>query len=218
MRVAIIPARGGSRRIPRKNIRPFHGKPIIAYSIEAAKQSGLFHAVYVSTEDSGVADVALDYGAIVIRRPWKLAKDEVGTQEVMRDVLNGMSYEYACCIYATAPLMAVEDLRRGFDLIRGCEVPPGQEYRWLADYTPRGPRPLHAISSCYPPLQDAAQFYWSKASALLDGVPYFGTETVLVPITPERVCDINTEEDWARAEEMYAAMRHSEMLNARGAM
>jgi pseudaminic acid cytidylyltransferase len=220
MRVAVIPARGGSRRIPRKNIRSFHGKPIIAYSIEAAKKSGLFQAIYVSTEDSGVADVALDCGAIVIRRPWRLAKDEVGTQEVMRDVLNGMSYEYACCIYATAPLMSVSDLRRGFDLISAYEVPSSPEYRWLREYAPieARRRPVHAISACYPPLQDAAQFYWSKASALLNGVPYFGTETVLVPIAPERVCDINVEDDWKRAEEMYAALQHNDALNARGAM
>jgi pseudaminic acid cytidylyltransferase len=118
MRVAVIPARGGSRRIPRKNIRPFHGKPIIAYSIEAAKKSRLFQAIYVSTEDANVADVALDYGAIVIRRPWRLANDEVGTQEVMRDVLNGMSYDVACCIYATCPMLTASDLVNGYNVLR----------------------------------------------------------------------------------------------------
>lgn len=189
MRVAIIPARGGSRRIPRKNIREFHGKPIIAYSIEAAKKSGLFQAIYVSTEDANVADVALDFGAIVIRRPWKLAKDEVGTQEVMRDALNGMSADYACCIYATAPMMGPDDLRHALDTVQKEKVPYAYADGW---------------------------YYFGTASAFVDGVPLSAGVRNLVEVG--RWIDINTEEDWKRAEEMYVSMQHSEMLNARGAM
>jgi CMP-N-acetylneuraminic acid synthetase len=176
MRVAIIPARGGSRRIPRKNIRPFHGKPIIAYSIEAAKQSGLFQAVYVSTEDSEVANVALDYGAIVVRRPWRLAIDEVGTQEVMRDVLNGMSYDEACCIYATVPMLTPAHIGSVYTLM----TETGTDYAYIEGW-----------------------LYWGKASSFCSGVPLEGNSAWM---HPDGWIDINTEEDWKRAEEMYEAL------------
>src|SRR5688572_27060303 len=111
MNVAIIPARGGSTRILRKNIRMFHGKPIIAYSIAAAKESKLFGRIVVSTEDGEIGRMAEGYGATWYPRGLELTVDEVGTQEVARDVLAWLVEqndipEYACCIYATAPLMS----------------------------------------------------------------------------------------------------------------
>lgn len=189
--LCVIPARGGSRRIPKKNIREFFGKPIIAYSIEAAKASGLFQYIVVSTDDDEIAAIAKQYGAWVIMRPPHLAKDEVGTREVTIEVLNqarqqtSQDFDYVCCIYATAPLLNIHDL--------------------IAGYLQCSGRMVHAISVGYPPLQDAAQFYWSRAIAL-PIVEYFGEETSLVSILQNRVCDINVEEDFLRAEEMYAKL------------
>ena len=192
--VAIIPARGGSRRIPGKNIKVFHGKPIIAYSIEVAKESGLFDFIYVSTDSQEIANVARDHEVNVIQRTPAMAQNSVGTLEVMRSEMKSLTNgwkadcEYACCIYATAPLMDVADLKRG--------------YNYLTNMSAE-----HAISVGYPPLQDAAQFYWSTVDALQRGIEYFDTSTVLIPIKTERVCDINTPHDWDRAEKMYKTLR-----------
>lgn len=194
--IAIIPARGGSRRIPHKNINEFHGKPIIACSIEAAWESKLFDEVFVSTEDQKIAAIAKKYAASIIDRPMAMAEDNVGTYEVMHDAMALIEAEYGfmekddcvCCIYATSPLMSVDDLARG--------------HLYMNTF------PLsHCISIGYPPLQDAAQFYWSRVDALRANIPYFGISTGLVTIAPERICDINTPEDWSRAELMYAALQ-----------
>jgi pseudaminic acid cytidylyltransferase len=175
--VAIIPARGQSRRIPRKNIRPFHGKPIIAYSIEAAKASGLFDAVWVSTEDLEIAAVARDYGAKWFCRTAGQEIDSVGTQEVARDFLlkTGADYDYACCIYATAPMLSRDDLRMGFALL--------------------GDRSYVYVKGL---------FYWGRADTFLRDVPLsVGME---IPFPAGRYIDINTPEDWDRAERMYAEL------------
>ena len=190
--LCVIPARGGSRRIPKKNIREFFGKPIIAYSIEAAKASGLFQYIVVSTDDEEIAAVAKEYGAWAIMRPPHLAKDEVGTREVTIETLNQVRHnttknpDAVCCLYATAPMLSVDDLMRGYELLR------------LDRY-------VHAISIGYPNLRDAAQFYWSDGWALTR-TEYFGPETVLVPVSADRICDINLEEDWSKAEKMYVAL------------
>ena len=123
MRIAVIPARGGSKRIPGKNIRPFHGKPIIAYSIEAAAESGCFDAIIVSTDDDAIADVARSYGAEVpFKRPPELSNDTIGTIPVTAHAVrwfeeNRGPLDLACCIYATAPFIRAEDIRRGLELI-----------------------------------------------------------------------------------------------------
>lgn len=184
MNVAIIPARGGSRRIPRKNIRMFHGKPIIAYSIEAAKASGLFDGgVWVSTEDAEIADVAVKYGAGVIQRPPELAEvgaPDCGTQEVTRHGLTVLmkqkpSIEYACCIYAAAPMLRPGDLSRGLWLLTS------QQLTWV-----------YAVG----------WFYWGEVVSFLQGLPLEEHAGVMAT---HRAIDIDTEEDWARAEQMYAA-------------
>ena len=191
--VAIIPARGGSRRIPRKNIKMFYGKPIIAYSIAAAKESGLFDLVVVNSDEDNIKDISLKLGAdAVMSRDGYLASDECGTHEVMQYAVNGLRLaddDLVCCIYATSPLMSVSDLKRGYLILKN------------------SPDKSHAISVGYPPLQDAAQFYWSSVMSLRMGVDYFEGDTAIVRIDSERVCDINTPEDWTRAEQMYAALQ-----------
>jgi pseudaminic acid cytidylyltransferase len=123
MIVAVIPARGGSKRIPRKNIRPFAGKPIIAYPITAARDCGLFTHIIVTTDDEEIASVARAFGAETpFRRPAELADDHTGTNEVTAHVLEwiagrGMQATVACCIYPTAPLITRCDLRRGYELL-----------------------------------------------------------------------------------------------------
>lgn len=179
MRVCVIPARGGSRRIPRKNIRLFHGKPIIAYSIEAAQSSGLFHEVWVSTEDSEIGAVAMDFGAKWYPRPDAMAHDEVGTQEVVAECLKELSRlstwqpEYAACVYATAPLMTKWHLRNGFALMQA-----SNNYTYVPGW-----------------------FYFGRAE-------WFGekplTDEGQLAVEPNRYIDINTEADWQRAEQMYA--------------
>jgi N-acylneuraminate cytidylyltransferase len=190
MRYAIIPARGGSNRIPRKNIRLFHGRPIIVYSIETALQSKLFDVVFVSTDDREITEIAESVGAMTIRRPAELADDATGTQAVAKHALqhlNARERDLACCIYPTAPLLAIEDLARGYRLL--CEK-----------------KAAFAFSIGTEPLHDAGQFYWGEARSFLNGVPLFGPDSIMVPIDKSRVCDINTEDDWQRAERMFAAL------------
>lgn len=189
--VAVIPARGGSRRVPLKNIKTFHGKPIIAYSIESAKQSGLFDSIYVSSDSKAILRVAEDCGAIPLFRHESLSSDEVGTYKVTQAVAGHLRLtadDFVCCLYATSPLLSVSDLKEGYLELLKLD----------AD---------HAISIGYPPLQDAAQFYWSTVDALYRNIEYFDTSTVLIPVKPERICDINTPEDWTRAEQMYIALQ-----------
>ncbi len=191
--IAIIPARGGSRRIQRKNIKEFHGKPIIAYSIEAAKESGLFDEVWVSTDDDQVAITSIRCGAdFAYKRPKELSDDNIGTLDVVRYHVNREKQfnddDMLCCIYATAPLMSVTDLKQGHILLKN------------------SPQLSHVISVGYPPLQDAAQFYWSSVLSLRMGVDYFEIDTGIVRVDANRVCDINTPEDWSKAEQMYAAL------------
>lgn len=200
--LAIIPARGGSRRIPRKNVRLFHGKPIIAYSIETARACGLFDRILVSTEDQDIAAVAKAYGAKVSQRPMAMARDSVGTQEVARDALqryiasaHGTPPEYACCIYATAPLMTAEDLRAGLDMLQ------------------HGTKPY--VYTVGPDGQHAGQWYWGRVKSFVDGVPLEGNSATLT-LPAERVCDINVEDDFQRAERLYAALHQQRCRSPSG--
>ena len=184
--IAIIPARGGSRRIPGKNNRPFFGKAIIAYSIEAALQSRLFSDVIVSTDSSEIATLAFSYGALPYLRPAEFCRDEVGTQEVTRQCIEALKRPalFVCTIYATSPLMRVRDLQIGYQLMLR------HDFHFVL-----------AVSAS--PLADVGQFYWSWVPGLLRGDPLIGTKTGLVPIPEGHYCDINTPDDWTRAEQLY---------------
>lgn len=196
MKVAIIPARGGSRRIPLKNIRQFHGQPIIAYSIYTALQSRLFDAVLVSTDDQAIAAVARHYGATTLKRPPQLALDEVGTQEVIgraieQAALDLGDIDYACCIYPTAPMLTTLDLLRGWHALQRTSA----MYAFAVGEEPFGP---------------AGMFYWGRSIAFKTGMPLYHEHSVIIPIPPERCIDINTEEDWMKAEAMYSAWKGPE--------
>lgn len=194
IKIAIIPARGGSKRIPRKNIKPFLGKPIIAYSIETAKASGLFDRIIVSTEDDEIKKIASDYGAEIFNRQPELAEvngmPDPGTTAVTGNALSNIQcnkHDYACCIYATSPLLQIKDLKYGYELIKGM----------LSGF---------AFSVGTEPLCDAGQFYWGRASSFMANEPVYSEKSIMIPIDSGRVCDINTEEDWAKAEQMHKAL------------
>ncbi len=224
-RVAIIPARGGSKRIPRKNIRPFAGKPIIGYSIETALQSQLFDRVIVSTDDKEIASVAESFGAEVpFLRPAELADDFSGTNAVVKQGLEWLQshdfpVDYACCIYATAPFVQVEHLRAGYERL----IASGQSYAFSVTSFPfpiqraiRINEDGH-VEALYPEMiasrsqdleeayHDAGQFYWGRCDAFLQDVVTFSPASDPVVLPRYLVQDIDTEEDWERAELMYKA-------------
>ena len=187
--VCIIPARGGSRRIPRKNIRDFHGKPIIAYSIELALKSRLFSRVIVSTDDEDIAKTAIFYGATVHRREFD--DGSKGTQEVARDVLMvNNEVDIACVLYATSPLLNLELLSYGLECLLNSNC-------------------NYAMSVSADPLADAGCFYWGAAEAFVQKLPLIFPGTLMIPLPAGRVCDINTEQDWRLAESMFEALRRA---------
>ena len=226
-RVAIIPARGGSKRIPRKNIREFCGKPMIAWSIEAAKASGCFDRVVVSTDDVGIAEVAKNWGAEVpFTRPTELSDDYVGTLPVIRHAVdwlnqNGEPIDYACCIYATAPFISPEDLQRGWDLIQqeaasyafsvtSYAFPIQRAIRITTDGRVAMFSPEHfntRSQDLEEAWHDAGQFYWGTADAWRKAAAIFTEAAVPIKLPRHRVQDIDTPDDWTRAEWMYRAMK-----------
>lgn len=189
MRVAIIPARGGSRRIPGKNKRLFHGMPIIKYAIHTAFESGLFDRVIVSTDDSEIAQIAMGGNAFAMHREPDFCKDECGTQVVLsRCAALFSSEDWICGIYATTPLMRADDLRRA---VRCLHDNPAMHYSM-------------AIGT--EPLRDAGQFYYGAAKTFWDRKPLLTEHTIMVPIQEKYVCDINVECDWLKAERMWAEL------------
>jgi pseudaminic acid cytidylyltransferase len=198
-RIAIIPARGGSRRIPGKNIKMFHGKPIIAYSIETARRSGLFDTIAVCTDSNEIGAVAEHYGAWRLTRSEASARDEVGTQEVMRhaitlaQAIKDTTWDQACCIYATAPMMTVPDL-----VAATVYLQEPRRYAFAVSEEPFGP---------------AGMFYLGAARDFLIGHPLVQPQAVMIPIPATRCIDINTHDDWERAEKMYADWRDNAERN-----
>jgi N-acylneuraminate cytidylyltransferase len=224
VRLALIPARGGSKRIPGKNIRAFAGKPIIGWSIECALASGLFERVVVSTDDEAIARVARDFGAETpFLRPAALSDDHADTTSVVAhavEALQAGACSAVCCIYATAPFMRVEDLRRGAQLLdegRWQYVFAATSYdapvfRGFTEAEEGGLRmlfPEHfgSRSQDLPEaLHDAAQFYFGRPAAWRDRARIFDAHSTVVRIPRERVQDIDTEEDWRLAEALVARL------------
>lgn len=227
MRLAVIPARGGSKRIPRKNIKSFCGKPMIAWSIEAALQSGCFDEVVVSTDDQEIADVARAHGAKVpFIRPASLSDDHTGTIPVVRHAIewfqqSGRPPAQVCCIYATAPFIQVDDLRRGLELLRtsdGSYAFSVTSYPFPIQRAIRITQ-LGRVEMFHPEhfntrsqdleeaWHDAGQFYWGRAQAWLEELVVFTPASVPVRLPRHLVQDIDTVEDWRRAELMFRALK-----------
>jgi len=218
--IAIIPARGGSKRIPRKNIKDFLGKPIIAYSIEAALDSKLFAEVMVSTDYEEIAEVAKKYGAkIPFMRSKKNADDYATTADVLLEVLGeykkgGKEFDNLCCIYPTAPFVTPEKLNDSFNLLlenkAGSVIPVvkfsypiqrsfrinniGQlEYIWPENINKRS-------QDLVPTYHDAGQFYWIKSQPFLRTHSLILMRTIPFELSDTEVQDIDNIEDWKLAE------------------
>ncbi|RON79870.1 pseudaminic acid cytidylyltransferase [Pseudomonas fluorescens] len=222
--VAIIPARGGSKRIPRKNLLPFDGVPMIVRSIRTALESGVFDQVVVSTDDAEIADVARAQGAQVpFLRPVELADDFTGTAAVIVHALQQLpAFDYACCVYATAPLLQARYLRQGIDLL---EQHPDKSFAFsVCSFGFPVQRALTldgqgALCALYPEFrntrsqdlpeafQDAGQFYWGRSDAWLRGEVVYSPASLPVILPRHLVQDIDTPEDWKRAEYLYAALK-----------
>jgi pseudaminic acid cytidylyltransferase len=221
--IAIIPARGGSKRILKKNIKSFCGKPMIAWSIEAALQSGCFDHVVVSTDDAEIAEVARQCGAQVpFKRPATLSDDHSGTIPVIRHAIEwfserGQAWDLVCCIYATAPFIVAADIRRGLNIITGAS----SDYAFTVTKYPfpiqraigiteQGRVLMFNPDHFYTRSQDleeayhdAGQFYWGRASAWLSGKVIFGPDAAAIQIPSYRVKDIDNVEDWMMAEYLF---------------
>ncbi len=228
MKFVVIPARGGSKRIHRKNIREFCGKPMIAWSIETALNSDCFDRVIVSTDDTEIAEVACEWGAETpFVRPERLSNDHVGTLPVVCHAIdwfteNDVRPEVVCCLYATAPFVRAEDLRQGLEVLNKQD----SDYAFSVTSFPfpiqRALRiedtgrvcmlmPEHASTRSQDldeTWHDAGQFYWGKTEAWLARRPLFSEYAAPVFLPRYRVQDIDTPEDWRRAELMFQVLQN----------
>ena len=221
--LAIIPARGGSKRIPRKNIRPFLGQPIMAYSIIAALESKLFSEVMVSTEDEEMAEVAVAYGAsFPFRRSEKNADDYATTLDVIREVLDqyadkGQNFDAVCCIYATAPFVSSQLLQDsyerfvagGFDSlfpVLRYDFPIQRAMRRDAQGRVSMLQPAHLTTRSQdlePTYHDCGMFYWLKPDVVLPKNKLWTNNSGSIVLSSMEAHDIDTVEDWAMAELKY---------------
>lgn len=221
--LAIIPARGGSKRIPRKNIKLFLGKPIIAYSIEAAVNSGLFNEVMVSTDDAEIAEIAIKYGAKVpFMRSEKMSNDFATTFDVVEEVINSykekeIKFENVCCIYPCAPFVIEQKLEEaynlfvkehfdavfpvmqfGFPIQRALQM---DNFGKIAFFSPEN---AHTRSQdLLPSFHDAGQFYWMNVASCMEQQKIITNNTGSIVITELEGQDIDNEVDWKLAELKY---------------
>ena len=227
--IAVIPARGGSKRIPRKNIKPFCGKPMIAYSIEAAIRAGIFDEIIVSTDDEEIADIAKNAGASVpFMRPKELSDDFTATGAVVEHAIKflqarGDRIKFVCTIYATAPLIDEFYIRLGLEKLRAsnaknafsCTSMPFPIWRtfkiakdgrcemfWRENFAKRS----QDLEEAY---QDAGQFYWTNLDASSSDEIFFGRDSIAIVLPRHLVQDIDTPQDWIRAEFLYEAVQKS---------
>lgn len=231
MNIAIITARGGSKRIPHKNIKEFCGKPIIEYSIEAAKQAGIFDTVMVSTDDNKIAEIAKNAGAEVpFMRSAETSNDYATTADVLMEVLEkykerGMRYENACCIYPTAPFVTGDKLRRAIDMLvkekkdsvmpvvpfsfpplRGMVINDGRlEYKWQ-EYAMKRSQDLEEI------YHDCGQFYAFRVETFEKERKLVTENSAAMIISELEVQDIDNETDWQLAEMKYCLLKEKGRL------
>jgi len=227
MKVAVIPARGGSKRIPRKNLREFDGEPIIGYPIKAAQRSRLFDEVIVSTDDQEISEVSRGLGAEVpFVRPKHLCDEHTGTTPVVAHAVrwlqdSGAQLSAVCCLYATAPFVSELDLKCGletlesgdWDYVFSATTFPFPIFRGFRLNDSRGvemfqPHHFDTRSQDLPEaLHDAGQFYWGRPDAWLSEERLFDQKSTVVMVPRWRVQDIDTPEDWERAEIMWAVLK-----------
>lgn len=228
--IAIIPARGGSKRVPRKNIRPMAGRPLIGHTIETARESGLFDRIVVSTDDDEIAEISLRFGAEVpFKRPAELSNDLCPTRPVVAHAIQFLlqqstySFSANCVLYPAAVLATPEDLRSAYRMFRSgsgevdqvfsaARFPAPIERSWIADANGyafvRVPENFSRRSQDFEQsYYDAGQFYWSTNEYWLSSQPEETYRRQLFVLPRERVCDIDTEEDWEFAELLFKLRR-----------
>ncbi len=229
MKLCVIPARGGSKRIPRKNIKSFFNQPMLAYPIQAALNSSLFDAVVVSTEDEEIAEVAKNYGALTLARPSQLADDFTPTVPVIAHAIRQLAnseIQQVCCIYPCTPLLTSETLIKAHHLLMEVEQP----YVFPVVSFPAAPQlalkrsQLGSMSPLFntaenvrtqdlePAYFDAGQFYWGRVDAWLQGLNIH-QHGYGMPIASSEAVDIDTLEDWQLAELFYGVLSEKEMLH-----
>jgi pseudaminic acid cytidylyltransferase len=227
MNIAIIPARGGSKRIPGKNIKPFAGKPIIAHSIEVAKRAGVFDRIIVTTDSKEIAEVARRFGGETpFMRPPELSDDHTPTAPVVAHCLewlveHGAPAQYACCIYATAPFVQAAYIRQGckllsshgvasvfsvtsfpFPIFRALKI---EDNGHLSMFWPEYEMTRsNDLTEAY---HDAGQFYWLNVDRFLQDRKIYTPDALPVVLPRYLVQDIDTAEDWETAEHMYKALQ-----------
>jgi pseudaminic acid cytidylyltransferase len=230
MKIAVIPARGGSKRIPRKNIKLFAGRPMIAYAIDAANASGLFEHVVVSTDDKEIAEISRLCGAETpFVRPAELADDHTPTVPVVANAIStcqafGWKIDFACCIYPGVPFIQVDDIKAGLALLQSS----GANFSFPVTEFPsaiqrglrRGPdgRMTPFSPDCEqtrtqdlePAYYDAGQFYWGSEQAWRTTSTRLHSGSAGLVIPQWRVVDIDTNDDWARAELIYQTLNKKE--------
>lgn len=226
MNVAVIPARGGSKRIPSKNIKEFVGKPVIAYPIDVLKRSNLFEHVLVSTDDDKIADAAAGWGAEVpFRRPAHLSDDTATTDEVLLHAIEEAQRIYgpiarACCVYPVNPLLRTEELGRGLQMLMdhaATSAFPVVRYDFPIEQalTLDGVRPKFKYPNMLPigsqnfqpNYHDAGMFYWVNVEKFMRTPTLFSMESVAFEVDPQHCQDVNTPEDWAVAEAKFLHRR-----------
>jgi pseudaminic acid cytidylyltransferase len=228
--LAVIPARGGSKRIPRKNIRPFVGVPLLSRTIAMLKAADLFDRIVVSTDDDEIAAVASAAGAEVpFRRPEELSNDVAGTLPVIAHAIREMEargsiFRYVCCTYPAAVLSRPSDVRAARDLLHGQDVdyvftatsfpfPIQRALRKTPDGFCEMFRPEHRETRSQdlePAFHDAGQFYFGRRESWLESKPLFGPRSKMLELPRYRVQDIDTPEDWTRAEMIFRLQEHDE--------
>ena len=223
MNIAIIPARGGSKRIPRKNIKLFHGLPVIAYAIKAALESGVFDEIFVSTDDEEIAQVAISFGArIPWIRPKDLSDDHATTLSVIQHAVKKLeldlkALENVCCIYPATPLLKSSFLVEGLKILQTSdwdyvvsavrvETPPerffslGGAKEIQMHFPEYEEKRTQDFSTTY---QDAGQFYWGKKFSWGSGMPVFSSTSTIIEIPREFSIDVDTLDDWRLAERLF---------------
>jgi len=232
MNICIIPARGGSKRIPRKNIKEFNGMPIIAYSIKAAIDSNCFDKVIVSTDDDEIAALSKHYGAEVpFTRPQELSGDYTSTISVIKHAIewfesNKININYVCCLYATAPFIQSKTISNAYLQL----IDSGANYCFSVTSFPFPVQrsikitSLNRVNMLYPEYfnyrsqdleeayHDAGQFYWGESNAFKEELPFFSEFATPYLIPRFLVQDIDTNEDWIRAEAMYQVLQKTKVF------
>lgn len=227
MKIAVIPARGGSKRIPRKNIKLFNGIPVIGYAIETAKKSGIFDEIVVSTDDSEISEIALSFGASV---PWiraeNLSSDHATTISVIGDAARKLKKDFKnlqqiCCIYSTVPLLEPHFIRDGLDLLETnnwnyvisamrVQHAPERYFSLTEGGSVQLHRPEHELnrSQDFPASYlDAGQFYWGTLASWEVELPIFSSKSTIVELPIQAAVDIDTNEDWQTAENLFRLKR-----------